>query len=243
MHKETVAYMLDGKEYRLHVVYDKQRQTAMPCVLVAHAWRGQDDFARDKAAKLAELGYVGVALDIYGGACTAQTNEEAAELMMPLFFDRYELQKRMKAAFTTAKSLPLVESKAIGGIGFCFGGLAIIELLRSGADVRGVVSFHAVLGNEKEGKKAKTVPIAKGIQGSLLMLHGADDPLVTSEDIEHTQHEFEEAGVDWQMHIYGHTLHAFSVPQANDYPLGLVYNPRAEKRSWQSMKNFFSEIL
>jgi dienelactone hydrolase len=243
MHKEIVSYHIDGKEYRVLVVYNEMVENPLPCILVAHAWRGQDDFARNKAESLAKLGYVAVALDIYGDAIEVKTAEEAATLMMPLFYNRGELQKRMIAAFNVIKVHPKVDPSRIGGIGFCFGGLAIIELLRSGVDIRGVVSFHAVLGNEKEGKKAETVPLADNIKGSLLMLHGAEDPLVTDEDIRLTQEEFEKAGIDWQMHIYGHTYHAFTVPEACDKTFGLMYNPVSDRRSWQAMTTFFETIL
>lgn len=239
MRREIVSYQIDGKEHRAVVVYDETIQKALPCVLVAHAWRGQDDFAREKAESLAKLGYVGVALDIYGEAIEVKTSEEAASLMQPLFYNRRELQKRMKAGFDAIKVHPKVDSSRIGGIGLCFGGLAIIELLRSGADIRGVVSFHAILGN----KNAEIVPIAEGIKGSVLMLHGACDPLVTHEDIQMTQDEFEKAGVDWQMHIYGHTYHAFTVPEASDKAIGLMYNPVSDQRSWQSMEHFFEKLF
>lgn len=243
MNTERVSYRHDATMMQGELYYEEGITEPMPCVLVAHAWMGQDDFARSKARSLAQCGYVGFAIDLYGNAKLVQSKEEAIALMMPLFFDRQLLQARLKAAYEVARQHPLVDPKKIGGIGFCFGGLSIIELFRSGADMRGAVSFHAVLGDEKEGQKAKTVPIASGIKGSLLILHGYDDPLVTPHDIDACQKELTAANVDWQMHIYGHTSHAFTVPHANDKSMGLLYNPVAEKRSWRTMKNFFEEVF
>lgn len=150
MKNERVLYECDGVGFQGELYYEKPGKK--PCVLVAHAWMGQDDFAREKAKSLAKLGYVGFAVDLYGEAKNAHSADEAVKLMAPLFMDRKLLQNRLKAAFEVAKNHPEVDAARIGGIGFCFGGLSIIELFRSGVDVKGVVSFHAVLGDEKEGK-------------------------------------------------------------------------------------------
>ena len=243
MHTETISYRHGQLELRGHLVYNNKIETARPAVIVAHAWKGQDEFARNKARALAELGYIAFAVDIYGEGKEVETSDEAAALMMPLFLDRQLLQERMKAAYDVVSNHPMVNAKMIGGIGFCFGGLAIIELFRSGVDLRGVVSFHAVLGDEMGENKAKIVPIAQGIKGSLLMLHGYDDPLVSAKDIETKEQEFTQANVDWQLHVYGHTSHAFTVPGANDKSLGLIYNPKANQRSWKAMRNFFDEVF
>lgn len=238
MFRENITYQIDGRRYRgfLTSPDDKKRR---PAILIAHAWRGQDEFARKKAEALAELGYVGFASDLYGEGRVAETDEDCLALMTPLFQDRALLQKRVVAAFNTVKQHRLVDTDKIGGIGFCFGGLTIIELLRSGVDVKGVVSFHGVLGHQN----AKTVPISDHIKGSLLILHGYDDPLVTPNDISEMQQEMTKAKVDWQMNIYGHTSHAFTNPIAQDKAKGLLYNPVAEKRSWLAMRNFFEEIF
>lgn len=243
MYKNALLYSVDGREYHGVIMYDEKLTSKAPCILVTHAWRGQDDFARSKAESLAKLGYVAVALDVYGEAKEVKTADEAAQLMLPLFYDRRLLQKRMIAGFEAACAHPLVDSTRIGCIGFCFGGLATIELLRSGVDLRAAVSFHAIFGTEMNGKKAVTAPIASGISGSLLMLHGEDDPLVTNQEMLAMQDDLTKAGVDWQMHIYSHTMHAFTVPGAHDTAMGLMYNPKSDKRSWQAMQQFLAELL
>ncbi|MCE5294212.1 MAG: dienelactone hydrolase family protein [Chlamydiales bacterium] len=239
MNNEQVSYKAGDTLMHGELYYEDDHQDPRPCVLVAHAWMGQDDFARSKARSLASLGYMGFAIDLYGNGKIARSKEEAVELMTPLYKDRALLLSRLKAAFDVACQHPLIDAQKIGGIGFCFGGLSIIELFKSGADLRGVASFHASLGVEG----AKTLPIASGIKGSLLMLHGYDDPLVPQTDVLRTKKELTEAHVDWQLHEFSNTSHAFTVPEAHDTKMGLIYNQKSEKRSWRLMKNFFEECF
>jgi len=243
MRQETLNYLSRDTNCQGCLFYNPELKTKQPAVIVTHAWRGQDDFAREKAKALAELGYLGFAADLYGNGVTADTNEAALELMAPLFLDRQLLQDRITAAYETMLRHPLVDPKRIGIIGFCFGGLTAIELLRSGADIRGAVSFHGVLGSSMGNKKAATLPIAKKVQGALLILHGNEDPLVTSEDIVNLQTELTQAKVDWQMHIYSHTVHAFTNPEVHEFSSGLSFNPKANIRSWRAMRNFFGEMF
>lgn len=242
MKTQIINYLVSGKTYQGYVAIP-EGTGPFPLVLIAHAWRGQDDFARQKATELASLGIIGFAADVYGDGKSVETNEEATALMIPLFMDRHLLQERIKAAFFAAEKLPECDKKKMGIIGFCFGGLTAIELLRSGVPLRGAVSFHGLLGDSLGGHTAKTVPLAPNIKGSLLVLHGANDPLVSLEDITTFQKRFTEAKIDWQMYVYGDTSHAFTNPQANDPNGVLVYNPKSAKRAWQSMQNFFTEMF
>lgn len=241
MKRETESYEVEGKTFKGYWAFPAGEEQKRPAILIAHAWMGQDQFAHHKAEALAELGYIGFAADVYGDGQTTSEAEEAQKLMLPLFEDRALLQKRIRGAYDTVKKHPAVDPDNIGGIGFCFGGMTIIELLRSGADVKGVVSFHGVLGTKMGSLQAKTVPIAKGIKGSLLALHGNDDPLVSQQDIQNFEKEFTDAKVDWQLNIYGHTSHAFTNPEAHDVEHGLIYNARTSDRAWWAMIHFFSE--
>jgi dienelactone hydrolase len=244
MKTEVIRYQHDGINFHGYLARPESGKEKLPAVLVAHAWRGQDDFARKKAEELAALGYVGFALDVYGNGSSAKDNDEALQLMLPLFLDRYLLRERMRAGLKTLQQQPFVDQDNIGAIGFCFGGLCVIELLRSGANVKGVVSFHGVLGSILMDKyKATLAPNSSRILGSLLLLHGHKDPMVSPADIQNIQEEMTKANVDWQMDIYGQAYHAFTNPQANDAAGGMVYNPSVAERAWLAMTHFFNRLF
>lgn len=216
------------------MAWDDARAPA-PVVLVAHAWAGRGDFERDKAQMLAELGYVGFAVDMYGKGLTGSTTEECSALMTPVVSDRAGLQRRIKAGLDTARAQPEVSGPA-AAIGFCFGGLCVLDLARSGADVAGVVSFHGLL-------MAPDNLDAPDVKAKVLALHGYDDPMATPDSMLAFTREMTAAGADWQLHAYGLTQHAFTNPAANDPELGTVYNPTAERRAIAAMRDFLAEAL
>ncbi len=233
---DTIDYH-DGKTcLEGFLAYDDSLGTLLPAVMISHAWRGRDDFVCNKARALAEMGYVAFALDLYGKGVLGNNLEENARLMQPFMDNRSLLQRRMTRALDTVRDLEQVDAERIAAIGFCFGGLCVLDLARTGADLRGVVSFHGLLippGNTQ----------GNSIEAKVLMLHGHDDPMVPMDDVLAVQQEMTEAGADWQFHSYGHTLHAFTNPLANDPDFGTVYHPVADRRSWQSMRNFLKEVL
>lgn len=207
-----------------------------PGILVCHDWSGRNEFAEKKAEKLAELGYVGFALDMYGIGQLGKTNEEKMALMNPLMSNRSILRERVIAGFETLKTLPEVDQSKIAVIGFCFGGLCALDLARSGVNLKAAVSFHGLLNKPEQVTDKK-------ILAKVLVLHGHDDPMVPPEKLLEFENEMTAYQVDWQVHAYGHTKHAFTNPQAHDNELGLVYNNLAEKRSWVAMKNLFTEVF
>lgn len=206
-----------------------------PAVLVSHAWAGRDAFECDKADKLAELGYVGIAIDNYGKGVLGRTMEENSALMTPFVQDRAKLRKRLLAGIAAAAKLPQVDAAKMAAIGFCFGGLCALDMARSGADLRGVVSFHGLF-------RPSEVPNEK-IRAKILALHGHDDPMVPPDAVLALEQELSSAGADWQIHAYGGTMHAFTNPDANAPQNGMQYNPIAAARAWSSMKNFLAEVL
>lgn len=219
-----------------YYAYNDKISGKRPAILVAHDWSGRNEFACQKAEKLAELGYIGFALDMFGKEVRGNTKDEKMALIKPLMEDRNVLVQRILSAFNTVKTLEQVDNSNIGAIGFCFGGLCVLDLARVGAAVQGVVSFHGLL-NAPQNLKAHA------IQAKILALHGYDDSMVPSSLVTEFQQEMTGAKVDWQMHIYGNTMHAFTNPQANDPGFGTVYNAMADSRSWMIMKNFFIEIF
>lgn len=241
MHEQVVNYSVEGTNCKGFLVYDETVKERKPGILIAHAYKGLDAFAKDKARELAKLGYVAFAADNYGEGKTVATAEEARQLMLPLFVDRATLRKRIAAALETFKKQPQVDSDNIGAIGFCFGGLTVIELLRSGTGCKGAVSFHGVLGSTLGETQAKLEPNHYTPHTSLLILNGYEDTMVPEKDISSIEKELNEAQIDWQLTTYGHSKHAFMVPTANE---GVFkYNPVVAKRAWQAMELFFNEIL
>ena len=236
MQTNQMEYQDGNTLLELFYAFDNKQTGKRPAVLIAHDWSGRTDFTHNKAIKLAEMGYVGIAIDMYGKGKIGQTKEEKTALMQPLADDRAKLQQRILAAFHTVQKIDQVDPRKIGAIGFCFGGLCALDLARSGADVSGVVSFHGLLTAPTDVKKHR-------IKAKILALHGHDDPMGKPEQVLVFETEMTEAKVDWQLNVYGNTMHAFTNPMANDPDFGTVYNASADKRSWIAMTNFFEEVF
>lgn len=236
MKTETIEYN-DGDVFLEGFIAWKESDVQRPLVLIAHDWSGRRQFACDAAQRIAELGYVGFALDMYGKGVFGSDGDVAVNsaLMNPLASDRAKLRQRIRAALVAGRNIPQVDAKRVAAMGFCFGGMCVLELARSGADVSGVVSIHGIfapgdLPNEP-------------ILSRVLCLHGHDDPMVPPEQVLAFEAEMTAAGVDWQMHVYGGTTHAFTNPAANNPDFGTVFNPVAERRAWQTLTNFLAEIF
>lgn len=214
-----------------------ETDTPKPAVLIAHDWSGRREFACKAAERIAAMGYVGFALDMYGKGIFGRDGdaEGNAALMNPYFNDRVLLRQRINAALPAVRALPQVDAAKIAAMGYCFGGLCVLELARSGADVRGVISIHGLFvpGNVANEK----------IMAKVLCLHGHDDPMVPPEQVLAFEKEMTEAGVDWQVHVYGGTMHAFTNPVANNPSFGTVYKEIAANRAYQSIANFLGELF
>jgi len=237
MHTELIEYHDGEIQLEAYVAWDDSIAGPRPGVLVAHDWTGRRDFATDKADEMAALGYVGFALDMYGKGVFGSDGdvEGNSALMGPLAGDRTALRARMTSALETLKGLDVVDSLKVGAMGYCFGGMCVLELARAGADVGGVISIHGIF-------TPGDVP-NNAITARVLCLHGQDDPMVPPEQVLDFENEMSAAGADWQMHAYGGTMHAFTNPDANDPGFGAVYNPVADRRATQSIRNFWEEIF
>lgn len=234
---ENTLNYLDGETVlEAFFAFDDAIQGQRPAVLVSHAWAGRSEFTAEKARKLAELGYVGFALDMYGKGKLGKTDEESGALMRPFIENRTLLQQRIVAAFQTARLLPWVDDTNIAAIGFCFGGLCVLDLARTGANIKGVVSFHGLLHAPEVLENSK-------ISAKILALHGHDDPLVPPSQVADFEKEMTNAGADWQLHVYGNTVHAFTNPLASDFAAGYKFDANANSRSWQTMTCFLKEIF
>lgn len=235
--RENVEYRQGDVTLKGYFVYDEAVIGKRPGVLVVHEWWGLNDYARRRADELAQLGYLALACDIYGNGQTASTTEEARALVMPFYTDRALLRTRVRAGFDELRGHIHCDTNRVAAIGYCFGGMTVLELARSGAPVAGVVSFHG-------GLSTPHPEDAKNIRGKVLALHGGDDPNVKPEEVAAFENEMRAAGVDWQLVVYGGAVHSFTNPASgNDPSKGAAYNEKADRRSWEAMKTFLAEIL
>lgn len=205
-------------------------------IIVCHAWAGQTDFERNVAESLAEKGYIGIAIDVYGQGKRGTTTEENSALMQPLLSDRSLLQSRLALALEAAAHQNQVDAGNMAAIGFCFGGLSVLDMARMGAPVKGVVSFHGLF------TRAENL-VQTPVSAKILALHGWDDPMATPDNVLSFAKEMTEAEADWQLHAYGHTLHAFTHPEAQDKSSGTFYDASATRRAWAACDDFLKEVL
>ena len=231
---ETLTYSSGGTTFQGYLA-DPEGSGRRPGVLIAHEAPGLNDHPKRRARMIAELGYVALAADLYGNGRVAQKPEESQQLMAPLREDTRRLREHVRAGFDALANLRNVDAKRLGAMGYCFGGLAVLELARMGAPLTGVVSFHGIL-------STKTPEDAKNITAKILACTGADDPLVPPDQVAGFADEMTKAGVDWQVVTYGGAKHAFTNPDANRPPV-LAYNATADARSWDAMRSFWFELF
>lgn len=233
---KTVEYKQDGTICKGYLAYDDAIRGRRPGVLVVHEYWGLNDFARKKAEQLAGLGYVAFAADIYGQGLVTTDPKEASHLAGEMGGNLPLLRARAQAALKALAETPGADPQRLAAIGFCFGGTTVLELAYSGADLKGVVSFHG-------GLTAPQPEELKSIKAAILVLHGADDPHVKPEAITAFQEAMRQGGIDWQMVYFGGAVHAYMNPAANNRAAGVAYDARAARRSWQYMQDFFKEIF
>jgi dienelactone hydrolase len=239
LRKETVEYTDGATVCEGYLVYDDAVKGNRPGVLVIHDWMGlgAESNARVRCEMLAQLGYVAFAADMYGKGIRPKNRDEASAEAGRFYKDRAIFQSRATTALDYLKSRPECDSTRVAAIGYCYGGTGVLELARSGANIAGVVSFHG-------GLASASPDDAKKIRCKVLVLHGADDPYVPSDQVTAFEKEMTEAKVDWQLIKYSGAVHSFSNPAAgNDPAAGAAYNESADKRSWIAMREFFVEIF
>lgn len=218
------------------LAWDDEADRPRPGVLVAHTIRGRSQFEESKAVALAEQGYTGFAIDVYGKDAIGSEIEACREMMEALRSERAVLQQRLLLALQAMREQPEVDASSVAAIGYCFGGLCVLDIARTGEPVAGVVSFHGLFdppGNTADNRVAARV----------LALHGWDDPLATPEQAVALGEELSSMGADWQLHCYGNVRHAFTNPAADASTGVTVYNEAADRRSWVAAQYFLSELF
>ncbi|WP_434681129.1 dienelactone hydrolase family protein [Pseudomonas sp. R1-18] len=232
-----VVYQIDGQPFESRLVYDADAPAPRPGLLMAPNWMGVSQGAEKIAKAVAEQGYVVLLADLYGQTLRPGNNDEAGAAMMPLKNDRALLRKRMQAGLDQLLSQAGVslDETRIATFGFCFGGCCALELARTGAELKAAISFHGTLDTPNPAD-------ANNIKGSVLVLHGASDPLVPKEQLPAFEEEMNAAGVDWQLHSYGGAFHSFTDPHAN-VPGMMMYDAKVAKRAFKSMHDLLSEVF
>jgi dienelactone hydrolase len=221
-----------------YLAFDEAKARPRPGVLVFHEGLGLGEFVMARTRRLAELGYVAFAADMFGERRQARNLQEVARLVGDLRNEPETLRGRGRAALATLKAMPQVDAGRIAAIGFCFGGSVVLELARDGADLKAAVSFHGVLTTRMPAEPGR-------VKASVLVLTGADDPLAPPEQVAAFEAEMRAAQVpDWQLISYGNTLHGFTNPAADGSMLRTaLYSAQADRRSWASMRGLFDEVL
>ncbi|MBK8092585.1 MAG: dienelactone hydrolase family protein [Verrucomicrobiaceae bacterium] len=235
--RETVVEYPSGGETceGLHIV-DAAKTGKLPSVLVIHQWTGVSAHEKERAHQLAEMGYNVFVADVYGKGVRPQPPEAGKEAGK-YRSDRKLFRERLLAALEQLRATPQADPAQIAAIGYCFGGTAVMELARSGAMVKGVVSFHG-------GLDSPTPADGKNIKGKVLALHGAEDPFVPAANLAAWESEMKEAAVDYKLVQYPGAVHSFTLKSAGyDNNAGAAYNEAADKASWDEMRQFFDRIF
>jgi dienelactone hydrolase len=219
------------------VVYDDAQGGVRPGVLVVHDWTGLGDYAKRRATMLAELGYVAFCADIYGKGIRPTDPADCAKEAGKYKGDLPLLRKRVTLGFDQLLKQKNVDAQKTAAIGYCFGGTTVLELARSGAPVRGVVSFH--------GNLATKLPAQQGgVKAKVLVCHGADDPFVKPAEVEDFRHEMDVAMVDYELISYPGAVHSFTKKEAgDDKSKGSAYQEAADVQSWKEMQKLFAKIF
>jgi dienelactone hydrolase len=234
---KPVDYNNAGKKFQGLVAYDNSQSGNRPGILMVHDWMGISEKTKPQIERLAQLGYVVFAVDVYGKGDSPKNAEEAGKLAGVFKKDRILFRARLQRGLEMLKKQPGVDVKKIAVVGYCFGGTGALELARTGTDIKAVVSFHGGLDSPRpeDGKR---------IKARVLALHGADDPFVLPEDLAAFEREMRESKIDWQLVKYGGAVHSFTDKSAGtDNAKGAAYNEVADRRSWDEMKRFFVETL
>ena len=234
---QPISYTHDNVSLEGYLAYDDAVSGKATGILVVHEWWGLNDYARVRAEKLAQMGYVAFALDMYGKGKSTEHPDQAAAWMKEVNGNMDLWLKRAMAGLEILKQQPQVDTDRLAAIGYCFGGATVQVLAYSGADFKGVVSFHGSLIPPSAEQAGQT-------KAKILICHGAQDPMNKPEALTTYSNAMNASSIDWQMIAYGGTRHSFTNPDADKRGMAaLAYNPSADRRSWQHMTFFFNELF
>ncbi len=238
---EQVSYQIDGVDFTGYIAYDTTKAGKRPGVIIVHEWWGHNDYVRQRADQLAAMGYTAFALDMYGKGTTASHPDDAMKFMMDSFNNMDRSQKRFIAAKTLLENHPSTFSNQTAAIGYCFGGGVVLQMARNGLDLKAVASFHGNLATHPSAAKPGQV------KAKLLVMHGADDPLTPTEQVQAFKQEMNAAKVDYDFIAYPNAVHAFTNKAATklgeQFGLPLAYNAQADQQSWARLDKFLADVF
>jgi len=237
--EETVTYSVNGVTLKGFVAYDDNIKGKRPAILVVPEWWGLNDYAKMRVRKLAELGYIAMAADMFGDGKVASNPTDAQKYTAPYYKDPSMVKTWLAAAEQKLKEYSQTDPANMAAIGYCFGGYVVLNYAKLGADLKGVVSFHGGLGG---------VPVDKSkLKAKVLICHGAIDQFVSQKDAEGLKHKLDSIGVENTLKIYPNATHAFTNPDATktgkEFNMPIAYNADADRDSWNDMKVFFGKIF
>lgn len=236
---EDVSYTSDSAKLTGFIAYDSAISKKLPVVLIVHEWWGLNDYVKSRAKQLAALGYLAMAVDMYGDGKTGSNPQEAGKLAMPFYKNPAFAKSRFDAALAKVKAYSQADTTQIAAIGYCFGGSMVLNMAKLGEGLNGVVSFHGNLAG---------VPADKSLlKSKILVCHGADDQFVKPDEVATFKKQMDSIGADYAFKQYAGATHAFSNPDATEWGLKfkipIAYNAAADSASWQDMKDFFGKIF
>jgi len=239
MKEENISYTIDGKTYTGFVAYDQNIKGKRPAVLVVHEWWGENDYPKMRARQLASLGYVAMAVDLFGNGQIAANPQEAMALTKPFYGDPKLGKTLLDAAIKKIKEYPQTDPENVAAIGYCFGGWVVLNSAKLGSDLKGVVSFHGGLSG---------VPANKDLlKAKILVCHGDSDKFVSLKDVDRFKHQMDSIGATYTYKSYANATHAFTNPEATkigqEFNMPIKYNAEADKNSWNDMKTFFAALF
>jgi len=236
---ESVSYGTDSAKLTGFVAYDSSVTEKRPVVLVVHEWWGLNDYTKSRVKQLAELGYLAIAVDMYGDGKMGTNTEEASKLSMPFYQNPALAKSRFDAALAKIKTYAQADTSKIAAIGYCFGGGMVLNVARLGEPLTGVVSFHGSLVGTPADKNL--------LKAKVLVCHGADDQFVKPEEVAKFKKQMDSIGADYTFKQYAGATHAFSNPAATEmgqrFGIPIAYNAAADTASWKDMKDFFGKIF
>jgi dienelactone hydrolase len=237
--EENVTYTADGVLLKGYIAYDTNQKGKRPAVLVVHEWWGLNDYAKMRARKLAESGYIAMAVDIFGDGKTAANPQEAQNLTQPFYQNPALAKTRLDAAIKKIKEYAETDPLNVAAIGYCFGGGVVLNSAKLGSDLKGVVSFHGGLAGTPANKDL--------LKAKILVCHGGNDKFVSEKDIITFKHQLDSIGADYSFKVYPNATHAFTNPNATsvgkEFNMPIEYNAEADKNSWNDMQAFFNSLF